>query len=250
MKDYSVELQELKEKGSIEIFRGTRVIWPLQGDRIGTLDMTEVIGKFLGVPVYATNNSTIAYIDHGHFYIAPYTREAIEILRNTGFTKEDFYVPCSNGDIPKKQAKKWEQLRTAARDTYATNFALECADWCKKHRIREISDRALDRCLEVPEEGMKIRVNGIESTYYPILQSGILNESSCEKLGRYSSGKNIVVFVYRNGKTYIAKGLWIITELNLAGFQSTKSFYVPSLKDDGILEPHLKKQFALMPAFR
>lgn len=242
-------LQDLKRK-SIEIRKGTKVIWPLQGDRVGALDMSRVIGEFLARPVYAINNSTIAYIYNGQFFITPYTRDSEKTLKDLGFTEESFYVPCSNGDIPKHQADKWNRLRATAQKLYDSTFAQECAEYCRQHHIREISDRALNNCLQVPNEGMRIRVRGIESTYFPILQSGILNESEYKKLGRYAISKNLVVFVYRNGKTYFAKGWWIITELNLAGFQSTKDFYIPSsLEDTGILDPGLKIKFAMLPAY-
>ena len=247
MKDLA--LQELKQ-ASVEIRKGTKVIWPLQGNRVGSLDMSEVIGKFLGRPVYAMNNSTIAYIQGGHFFITPYTRENREILEGAGFTEESFYVPCSNGDIPKYHADKWRRLRANARELYESNFARECAEYCDQHHIKEIRDRTLLNCLQVPDSGMRIRVSGIESTYFPILQSSILTEYEKKKLGRYAISKNLVAFVYRDGKTYLAKGWWIVTELNLAGFQSTKEFYIPSsLNDDEILEPSLRAKFELMPAY-
>ena len=243
-------LQELKSN-SILIEAGTKVIWPHQGNRIGALDMSEAIGEFSGRSVYATNNSTIAYICDSQFFVTPYTHEAEETLEDAGFTKEWFYVPCSNGDLPFEQADKWAKLRAAAQKSYEQAFEKECRAYCADHHIREISDRALSKCLQVPEKGMRIQVNGIESTYYPALQSvGILNETGREKLGHYCTNKVLVAFVYLDGKTYLARGSWILNELNLAGFLTCKNIYAPTLRDGrGILDPELKAKFDSLPRF-
>ena len=64
---------------------------------------------------------------------------------------------------------------------------------------------------------------------------------------RYAKNKSVIVFVYRDGRTYLAKGWWVLRELNTSGYQCTKEFSVPDFKSEDITDQALKEKFDSLP---
>ena len=48
-------------------------------------------------------------------FITPYTRSTLCLLLSAGFHRSYFYVPFSNGNYPKFEQAKWNQLLEEAR---------------------------------------------------------------------------------------------------------------------------------------
>lgn len=69
------------------------------------IDIDEDLKKFNNC--YAVNNSVVAFVYGGEFYVHPYTEELIKVLEEEGFCKSGFYVPFSNWDYPEKEKKRW-----------------------------------------------------------------------------------------------------------------------------------------------
>ena len=63
-------------------------------------------------------------------------------------------------------------------------------------------------------------------------------------VGTYYGNNGVVVFVYRDGRTYVHRGYKILNELHAAGYREEGQF-VPfsngeEIKDDGLRESWLK----------
>lgn len=210
------------------------------------LDMSEVASKFNGQ--YSTNNSTIAYIDDFQVFVTPFTRQAFETLQYAGFKgcSSNFYVPFSNGDIPKLEAAEWEQLRKAARQSYRIDFTDDCGNWCDEHHIGRISEKSLAACFRMPEAGVPIKNRSYEDWYYPVCTHESMDSTVTVKLGKYCTNNGVCVFVYRDGATYVAKGSGILKELNAANFNKA-DFFVPFSNGEEITDSELKALWDSIP---
>ncbi len=119
--------------------------------------------------------------------------------------------------------------------------------YCKEHNIGGISDEVLKKCFVIPDEGIDIRLYSFgipfETKYYPIINENNYKMAADWYLGRYCVSNGIVAFVYRDGRTYIAKkNEKLINELHQAGFK-WRSMEV--LLSDGkeIIDPVLKAKW-------
>lgn len=205
--------------------------------------------KFNGC--YAVNNSTIAFFIDGEFYVTPYTSEAIRVLKTNGFQEKSFYVPLSNGEIPIeiKTQGFWQGLKEAASSLYKKEFIADCEKWCDDHHIRAISEEHLKDCFRMPDSGVPVRLHCYEDIYYPICDSLMLNAFVEGKLGRFGRNNGKVVFVYRDGNTYVAKGYGIVKYLKSAGFQEI-GLFVPFSNNEEIIDSRLKYQWESIPKKR
>lgn len=158
-----------------------------------------------------------------------------------GFEKKSFYVPFSNGDYPLKYQYQWNCLRNAAHESYKADFVADCEEYCNKHHIGAISKEIIENCFEMPEMGVQVKHIYYEDVYYPIMNQTCL-DCRCEKLGTFCYNNGRVVFVYRNGKTYVAKGYKIIAELEAAGF-SKAGLFVPFSNGETIINPALRQRW-------
>lgn len=206
---------------SIRVTTGMIAYYP-QFSQAETINVSEIVPKFPGR--YAINNSTVAFVHDGNFYVTPYTRDVKTVLVNNGFKHEYFNVPFSNWDYPQAEVVKWNALRENARQSYKKDFVSDCEAYCDEQRIKAISDETLKKCFEMPECGVKVKHHHYEETYYPIMNQSCLDSRSVN-LGHYCFNNGRVVFVYRNGKTYVAKGGYkIIEELRAAGYTESGLF--------------------------
>ena len=198
------KIQELIFENSLRIERGLKVIWPLQGGRTGYLDMANVLTKYVGRNVYATNNGVLAFIISGkEFFVTTNELETIHILQSFGFEREDFYVPLSNGDLPLEEelSNRWERIRHQAIEDEQASFTEECRSRAKEKRIGELRPRFLDLCSRTPKKGLQLK-NG--DRYYPVPKKFARN-----LLGKYCFLKNnkgqeeLIVFVNIDGTTWL-----------------------------------------------
>lgn len=235
---------EKLEKNSVYIYSGIVVHWQ-NSSKDETLDLSEVALKFPGC--YATNNSTVCFVnDQGKVFATPYTRLAIQTLRDAGLKSSRFYVPFSNGDVPKKEKAYWERLRENARRSYENDYISDCNQWCDKHYIKTISDESLKDCFCMPLYGVPVKSHGFDDRYYPVCNQTCVDCTVVDLLGKYCTNNGKCVFVYRDGKTYIANGYWIIDELRVAGY-SKHGFFVPFSNGEEITDPILKAEWEAVP---
>lgn len=228
-------------ESSIRIYDGMLVCWP-QFNKRDTLSVSELIPKFPGC--YATNNSTVAFIWNDSFYVAPYTRLAISILKDSGLQNSSFYVPFSNWDYPVNEETLWKKIKAEAEVQNDEEHAEDCAKYCDEHGFGKISDEALVNCLRIPDDGVRTRHlgHGYESVVYPVI-AGCLDCNACDAIGTFNTNNGKVVFIYRNGATYVTKGYGIVKELEAAGYTKSSKLFVPLSNGEEIEDPYLRAKW-------
>lgn len=214
-----ITMDSLKE-GAVRIYNGMIAVFP-QFSQEEALNISELVPKFNGC--YATNNSTVCFVTNNEVFATPYTRLVIQTLHSAGFCEKHFYVPFSNWDYPKSEQLKWNTLREKARQSSKADFVSDCEAYCDKRHIGAISKETLKNCFEMPENGVQVKRFYYDDTYYPIMNQSCL-DCRCENLGHFCYNNGRVVFVYRNGKTYVAKGYKILNELRAAGYTESGLF--------------------------
>ena len=238
MANKNIITKDSLKEGAVRVYSGMIVVYPLYGQE-EILNISKLTPKFNGC--YATNNSTVCFVTDNEVYVIPSSRTVIRSLSELGFRKDSFYVPFSNGDYPKAEQKKWETLREKARKSWAEEFSEDCISYCDEHYIGAISDETLQRCFEMPSTGVKVKHHYYEDTYYPII-STYFDSIATQYIGHFCANNGKVVFVYRNGKTYVAKGYDILKELREAGYREM-GLFVPFSNGEKIQDPVLKARW-------
>lgn len=220
-----------------------------------TLQVSELLARFNGERVYATNNSTLGIVFEGAYYAAPYTRELINLLEEECFRRKEFFVAFSNGDRPYDPvaAEKWQHLRDEARESYKKDFISDCEEWCDEHHIEALpdEDEILKRCFKIPNTPWGVRAlssHGGDVIVRPVITTSFMDAIAVSYLGKFAKNNGKVVFVYRDGATYVAKGYGIIQLLLDAGFREDH-FFVPFSNSEEIIDKEQKWQWENLPKF-
>ena len=234
-------LDSLK-KDSLRVYDGMLVVYPTLATEKPLSNIAELLPKFPGRN-YAVNNSTVSFIHENEFYVTPYTRDVIATLKNAYFHERHFYVPFSNCDYPKWEEYRWNELRAKARRTYEEYFVSDCEAHCDSHHVGELSEEILANCFKMPREGVRVKHPSFETCYYPHIPNTCLDCAAVEKLGHFCTNNGKVVFVYRDGSTYVAKGYGILKALEAAGYREVYMLFVPFSNGEQILDPVLKERW-------
>lgn len=174
-------------------------------------------------------------------YVTPSTRRAYSALG--GFSERYFYVPFSNGDYPKNEQYRWKQLRAMQVEQRKQCFMNDCLDYCGRHSIEALSEEVLGRCFELPEQGVHVKHIHYEDWIYPIFAGHYFDAvHEIEMLGTYCTNNGRVVFVYIDGRSFVAKGYKILDALRKAGF-TEKGMFVPFSNGEVILDPILRAKW-------
>lgn len=237
-----ITLDSLKE-GAVRVYNGMIAVFP-QLLQEKTLNISELISKFNGC--YSTKNSTVCFVSDNEVFVTPYTRLVLRSLYFAGFHRECFFVPFSNGDYPKNEQVKWNSLREKAHQSYAEDFVEDCTSYCDKNHIGTLSDETLRNCFEIPTTGVKVKHLYFEDCYYPIINSTCFDCTAVDYIGRFCKNKGKVVFVYRDGKTYVAKGYNILRELRAAGYIES-GLFVPFSNGEQIQDYVLNARWKSIP---
>ena len=232
-------MEKLKA-ASIHITGTSRAVWPQRNYQDEAIDVSELRSKFNGA--YCMNNSTICFVHDGEIFVTPCTREAMATLSKAGMVYDYFYVPFSNGDYPKGHEVEWENLRAKALETDYSDFERDCAKWCDQHDIGELSSEVLARCFKMPRGGVAVKHHHYETTLHPACGEYCMDCTVVDKLGKYCTNNGRVVFIYRDGHTYVAGGYWIVDHLIHANFRSA-GLFVPFSNGEQILDPVLAAQW-------
>lgn len=188
---------------------------------------------------YSVNNGTVCWVMDGEIYAAPYTSELLGNLREAGFGNGNFYVPFSNGDLPYHRTSEWQELCAEATRLARKQFERDSEAWCDEHHIGSIDDRLLESCLRIPRGGIPVDDGGVYSTYYPRLNETCVDIVAISSLGSYSYNAGRVVFVYRDGHTYLSKDPAIMDVLEKAGYRRG-DFLVPLSGSEKITDTYLR----------
>ena len=232
-------MEDLKRK-SICVSGRVAVCWPQHGDKEETLDMTDIGSKFNGC--YATNNSTICYVIDHEVFVTPYTRKAIITIRDAGLVEKHFFVPFSNWDYPRYEKDKWRCLQELAIESYYHDYEEDSNEWCSEHNIGELSEETMKRCFRIPREGVPVKHLNYEDAYYPLCNEYYMDDAVIKKLGCYCTNNGRVVFVYRDGHTYVTRGYWVLDELRHAGYKES-GLFVPFSNGEQITDPYLASKW-------
>lgn len=233
-----IEMDSLKER-SIRIYSGMIAVFP-QLKQEATVNTSELAPKFNGA--FSVNNSTVSYVTDGEVFVTPYTRLAIRSLYAAGFRQDYFYVPFSNWDYPKAEQARWKELREQADKSYAEDFVDDCMLHCDEKNIGTISDETLKNCFEMPVTGVQVKHRHFEDCYYPVINTICFDCTVADKIGHFCTNNGRVVFTYRNGKTYVAKGYKVLGELRAAGY-TEEGIFVPFSNGEQILDPVLRARW-------
>ena len=225
-------------KDSVKVYDGMVAVWPQYGTEE---EVNFDCATFNGEKVYSSNNGTLAFIIDGTLYVTPSTRNARRVLDEENFVEKYFYVPFSNWDFPKRERYIWQELRTRADQSHYEEFLEDCADYCDKHGIGALDQSILNNAFEIPRSGVKITHLGDEKTVFPIITSDLLDWYAEDMLGSYCTKNGLVVFITRDGKTYVT-GDKILDILREAGFRE-KRILVPFSNGEKILDPDLASKW-------
>lgn len=188
---------------------------------------------------YSLNNSTLCWVMDGEIYAAPYTRRVVQLLDQAGFRNGSFYVPFSNGDLPYHKTNEWQELCDEANRLARKQFEKDSEVWCDEHHIGSIDENLLESCLRVPHGGIPVEDCGVYSIYYPRLNETCVDIVAISSLGSYSYNAGRVVFVYRDGHTYLSKDPAIMDILEKAGYRRD-DFLVPLSGSEKITDAYLE----------
>ena len=236
-----MKFEELKLTGSVKVSNDTKVLFPRE-QRLEKLDVSELMRPEFAC-TYDTNNSTIVFVDiHMVVYVTPYTREAIKTLQGEGFTRKSMYVPFSNGDVPYEENFRWIALRNAALESYKKDYENDCREWADQHGIGEISEQLLKCCFRIPEKGVQVKHLYFDDTYYPLTNELCLDCIGVDLIGKFCVNNGVVVFVYRDGHTYVCRNSDVLRSLREAGYRESDLF-VPFSNGEQIVDSFYRKQF-------
>ena len=240
MKKYN-NIMELRN-AAVEVLTGLQISWPMY-NKAEPLSLGDIPEKF--EHKYAWNNGTICFVDGGKLFVIPAMWNAHQILMNEGFCEASFYVPFSNGDFPLQYKAKWEALRAEQNQSRREQFLEDCAEFCKKNGIGEISDELLKQAMQIPAIGMKAQhpLEG-EKIFTPI--GGCFFDSVFSNyLGTYDTKNGVCIFLSSDGKTYITKKMELIKALEAAGYRR-KEQIVPLSDGEVLVDPALKMRWSAM----
>ena len=232
-------LKELKDN-SIRIDGTVTVCWPQYNEQECIITVVNTAKKFSGY--YAVNAGVVCFVDEHEVHVTPWTREVITILSDAGFREKDFFVPFSNREYPKHDKYKWEYLRALADESYYLDYERESIEWCNANGIGELSEKTMERCFRIPRNGVPVKHPKYVNIYHPICNEFCMDRSVTDKLGRFCTNNGMVVFIYRDGHTYVVNGYWIIKELHHAGYKKS-GLFVPFSNGEKITDPELAAEW-------
>lgn len=255
--------------GSVEARSGSIIVCP-KICRREILDVSELVRNFKNQ--YAINEAVVAFVCENRVFVCPKMKSVLNTLHEAGLKEAKFYVPYSeNGEYPLEQEKRWRSLLEEQARVLEMEFISECEEYSDDNHIGRLSDEIFKDCLEVPKEGIPIsfeidgkthlnyvmglmgvlsgephmkRMQSYKSIYYPEIKIGgqHFNNRVAQKLGTYCTNNGKIVFVYRNGKTYVSKFYEVEKALQQAGYIKV-NMLVPLSSGEVITDPELKAKW-------
>lgn len=223
---------------SVKICKNTVAVVPYDNQEI-KIDVTRLLSKFNFK--FSVKNFTIGFIYMSQYYVTPYTVPSVTALKENGFSEANFFVPFSSSDYPKHEEKRWKFLKKQAQRINSEGcFSVKCKNFCDDNHIGVLSSKTLQRCLMIPTTGIRVAKHNYCYDILPVITEFQFNSFVKMKLGTYYINNHVIVFVYRDGHTYVTMcRKTIIRELESAGYR--KNFlYVPLSNGEVILHDGLR----------
>lgn len=233
---------------SFRVTHGMSAVFPQNGHEV-TLSVDFFVLKFDGCFTVANNLTVIGFISNGKYFVTPYTARAIATLAENDFKEASFYVPFSALDYPKREEKRWRFLQEKAQKTPEENFSAECEKFCNEHHIGALPPLVMKKSFMIPVEGLRVKHVVYETHTYPVITQFKLDTLARDSLGTYYMNNGIVVFVYRDGHTYVTKGYKVIQYLNDAGYRENCMF-VPFSNGEEIMHDAFREKWEAIRKWR
>ena len=226
-------------KESLNLSGIVKVCWPYRLKKpVSDYDSSELL-KYNDY--YSVNNSTLCFVYKDNIYVTPYTKKKLATLKRT-LKQGSFYVPFSNGDYPLLEKEQWLRMRNDALMEHFRNIEEECSKICDERSIKSLANDVLDRCFRIPLCGIAVKQYFHNTRVYAHCNESCIDANTLNKLGKYCSNNGIVVFIYRDGHTYVTHGYWIVNKLKESGFKESILF-VPFSNGEQITDPVLSEQW-------
>lgn len=117
------QFEQLKCSKSLQLVEDMPVLWPGSREE-NHLKVSNILKSARKNKVYAYNHKVIAYIYRGDLFVTPYTKESLDIIRNSGFKLFEFFVPFSKGDKPLGEyGEKWQALLASIKPAVSATSA-------------------------------------------------------------------------------------------------------------------------------
>ena len=191
------------------------------------------------------NHEVIAFFTENVLYVIPFTYKAIKILENANFTMvvedNDMYIPFCEFDYPAVEKEKWLNLKKEAFDQRSEEFDHEILEYCDNCHIGSIDDSLLEKCFEIPKEGLVVQFSGSMANTTPVSHQNWAH--FVKHLGHYNYNNGTYVFVYRNGKTYVTRCYDVVLAFKKVGYQPNFDMYVPLSNGERIMQTKYAKQW-------
>ena len=88
-------------------------VWNGFGTDVRHIDISDIVRR--NNKRYAVNNSVIAFCYRQVMYVIPFMRGVTDLLQKKGFSRSDFFVPFSCGEVPRYKMGQWNELLKAAK---------------------------------------------------------------------------------------------------------------------------------------
>lgn len=240
-----LSLAGLKKK-ALRLYNGMVVIYPQYDEVEEELNLQGILPKFNGC--YSVNNSTAIFVTkEGDAYSIPCTRKVRKTLEKN-FEEKYFFVPFSNWSYPKKEQDKWFSLVERARRERHEEFLEDCNRFCEERGIKPLDHEIILNSLRIPETGIWVKHPYFKTCYYPVINNDCLDCLASEKIGKYCINNGIVVFIYRDGATYVTRySRWLENQLIFEGYKKM-DLLVPFSNGEEIENPVIKAKWISIKA--
>ena len=191
---------------------------------------------------YNFNSRYVCFVDERNVYLSLNSPKILDTLEDHRIKQDNFMMPLSESETLKYQQSRVSFMAERIADAEKQDFIKDCIAFSKVNGIFSVNSKTLNKCFEIPDEGIDVVRDGAIITYWPYI-SCRHSVDDIEFIGKYCAHNGKVIFVNRDGRTYIAKGYGIIYELEKSGFHLKKMF-VPLSYNETILDDSLDKAWS------
>lgn len=103
----NLAIQELVNK-SIQFKNGMTAIWPNRDYMRFEVKVSFPFSKYNGC--FSIDNGVMGFIVDNVLYVIPEKKGMGDTLKKAGFEQASFRVPFANGEYPRDEEEKWNQL--------------------------------------------------------------------------------------------------------------------------------------------
>ncbi|MBR2708945.1 hypothetical protein IKE98_01275 [Candidatus Saccharibacteria bacterium] len=239
----SYSFKTLLVNGCVDVTDKLMIVHPNIGTRQEkVLDTAKIRRDFPNS--YSVKNFTVCLVHSGRVLVTPSTRNKLTCIEEAGLKFADFEVPFADGSFPADPLKmeKWMRLKHSASGANHRDYERDCSDWCDKRGIGTLNDDLKSRCIKVPRSGIPVSHLGVEWRIYPLCNERRADSKVLLRLGKYCSRDGKIIFVSREGYTYISKYCSLASDLERLGYKKD-DLPVPLINGEIITDPKLARKW-------